>query len=58
MKRHWKTRDDKVDDLIHRWHTEYDGKLDLHEYMGLTWEDYKVWLADGTFPKGYKVPKR
>ncbi len=34
-----KTLDD-YDDQIAFWHDKYDGDLELHEYLGLSWEEY------------------
>lgn len=31
--------DDKFDELVDEWH-ESESKLPLHEYMGMTWEQY------------------
>ena len=37
----------EIDDYISNWH-EGDGQdLELHEYLGLTWEEYSLW---GTRP--------
>jgi len=30
---------DDVDDWIDRWH-DGDSKVELHEYLGMTWEEY------------------
>lgn len=38
---------DDVDDWIDRWH-EGDSKVSLHEYLGMTWEEYSNFgLAHG-----------
>jgi hypothetical protein len=31
---------DEYDDKIAFWHDQYDGDLPLHEYLGLSWEEY------------------
>lgn len=36
-----KTLDD-YDQEIAFWHDEYVGKLELHEYLGLTWDSYSL----------------
>jgi hypothetical protein len=33
-----------LDDLIDEWHDgDYD--IPLHEFLGMTWEEYKTWLS-------------
>ena len=33
-----------LDDLIEEWHnTEGDG-IPLHEFLGMTWDEYKRWV--------------
>lgn len=34
---------DDIDDYIDSWH-DGDSKLTLHEYLGLTWEQYKKYV--------------
>lgn len=34
--------EEAFDDAIDEWHTG-SSKLELHEYLGLTWEEYKRW---------------
>lgn len=34
-----KTLDD-YEDKIEEWHTIYKGDLQLHEFLGLSWEEY------------------
>jgi hypothetical protein len=36
---------DFIDELIDEWHAG-DSPLPLHEYLGMTWEEYKLWLSD------------
>jgi len=33
------------DDKIDEWHNS-DSKISLHEYLGLTEEEYKIWLKN------------
>lgn len=37
-----------IDDYIDQWH-ESDSKLDLNEYLGMTEEEYKYYIADEDF---------
>jgi len=39
---------DEIDDYIDRWSNGEDGEaLELHEYLGMSWEEYSLW---GTKP--------
>ena len=37
---------DEIDDYIDKWHDEYNGNLKLHEYLGMTDEEYNRWLTN------------
>ena len=40
---------DEIDDFIDRWHERADSRatsLPLHEYLGLTLDEYEVWVLD------------
>lgn len=40
---------DDVDDFVDRWHDDQEPwarNLELHEYLGMTHEEYEVWLCD------------
>ena len=39
-----KTSLDKFDNYIDAWHGDSKTKLRLHEYLGLSKEEYKLWL--------------
>ena len=34
---------EKIDDYIEYWHTHETGN-ELHEFLGMTWEQYEVWV--------------
>jgi hypothetical protein len=34
---------DEIDDFIEQWH-ESDSEKELHEYLGMTWEEYALWV--------------
>lgn len=36
---------DEVDDFVEEWHKS-DSKLQLHEYLGMTQEEYSFWLTN------------
>lgn len=36
---------EEIDDFIDDWHEDPQG-FDLHEYLGMTWEEYSMWVAD------------
>ena len=38
----------KVDDFIDQWHEDPNTNLLLHEYLGLTWAEYKRFVTDIT----------
>jgi len=35
---------DEIDDFIDRWHQE-TSPSELHEFLGMTWEEYSLWVA-------------
>ena len=40
---------DDIDDFVDRWHDAQEPwaqNLELHEYLGMTHEEYEVWLCD------------
>jgi hypothetical protein len=53
------TIDDRMDDLIDLWH-EGDGQgMSLHEWLGLTWDQFARWAEDPSdLPEGYEPPAR
>lgn len=34
-----------MDDKVAEWHAS-DSDLELHEYLGLTWDEYGLWLTN------------
>lgn len=38
-----KVRSDDIDDFVDRWHEAPDGR-ELHHYLGMTPEEYSLWL--------------
>lgn len=34
---------EEADDFVERWH-ESDSTMSLHKYLGLSWEDYALWV--------------
>ena len=39
---------DEIEDFIDKWHEGEEGEaLELHEYLGMSWEEYELW---GTMP--------
>lgn len=41
-----------IDDYIEKWHNEYNGNLELYEYLGMTEDEYDSWLTN---PKSLKT---
>jgi hypothetical protein len=36
---------DEIDDFVARWH-EQDFGMDLHEFLGMSWQEYEAWVHD------------
>lgn len=36
--------DDEINELIEKWHNDKETTLKLHEYLGMTWNEYAVWV--------------
>lgn len=36
---------DEIDDFIEKWH-QSDSSEELHEFLGMTWNEYAAWVAD------------
>tara|TARA_R110000851_G_scaffold179754_1_gene326921 strand:- start:110 stop:268 length:159 start_codon:yes stop_codon:yes gene_type:complete len=39
--------DDKINNLIDKWHDDEDIIEPLHEYLNMTWEEYSNWATKG-----------
>lgn len=39
---------DDVDDYVEKWH-QGDSEEDLHDYLGLTWNEYIEWVAHNSY---------
>jgi len=39
-----------IDDYIDEWHNG-DSNKELHEYLGMTWDEYKIYLETDTLPE-------
>jgi hypothetical protein len=37
---------DEIDDYVDYWHDNNEDDVDLHKFLGLTKEDYKLWVED------------
>jgi len=46
--------DEEILDKIDAWHLNEPGteNLELHEYLGWTWEQYSHWVATNEIPNG------
>ena len=41
--------EDQIDQYTHAWHYEMSGrkyKIPLHDYLGMTWGEYKTWILN------------
>ncbi len=36
---------DDIDDCIDDWH-DHDYAMELHEFLGMSWEEYRRWVAN------------
>ncbi len=36
---------DEIDDFVDDWHGNPNQDIELHEYLGMTWEEYSLWVA-------------
>ena len=36
---------DTIDDWVDAWHTDTNGEEPLHEFLGMTWEEYGLWVC-------------
>lgn len=41
---------EEIDDYIDEWH-ESDSKEELHDYLGMTFEEYGIWVENGSMLK-------
>lgn len=39
---------DEIDDFVDFWH-ESGENGELHEFLGLTWEEYSLWVSNAAF---------
>ncbi|CAN5339143.1 hypothetical protein BH09SUM1_BH09SUM1_16130 [soil metagenome] len=40
-----KAAPEEIDDYVDAWHSG-DGKLSMHEFLGMTWDEYSLWVSD------------
>lgn len=45
-----KVTNKNIDDLIDAWHDSHS-PLALHEWLGLTWEQFKYWVENKVLPR-------
>ena len=41
-----RARPEDVDDWVEAWHESPAGSGELHDFLGLTWEEYGLWARD------------
>ena len=42
---------DQIDDFVEQWHVGGSG-LSLHEFLGMSWEEYSAWVLNpGLLPR-------
>ena len=38
---------EEIDDFIELWHKD-DSDKELHDFLGMSWEEYLAWVADAS----------
>ncbi len=38
--------EDEIDDFVEQWHENDELNIELHEYLGMTWEEYSIWAMN------------
>ena len=46
------SRDD-VHEYIRKWNADKESSAKLHEYLGMTWEQYNVWADTSSLDKAF-----
>ncbi len=41
-----------IDDVVAAWHDDESITVPLHEYLGMTWDQYGAWFVSGVLPEG------
>ena len=39
---------DEIDDFVEAWHMSDSGE-ELHDYLGMTWQEYSLWVSDAGY---------
>lgn len=45
----------RIHDAIERWHNGEGSDQQLHEYLGLTWDEFCCWFAENRLPEGHPL---
>lgn len=48
---------DRIDSHIDAWHQSIDTDQPLHEYLGMTWEQYSRWVTDPSTLNELRAPR-
>lgn len=38
--------EEEIDDFVEKWHEDESLNVELHEYLGMNWEDYSIWATN------------
>lgn len=38
-------KEDEIDDFVEKWHEDENTTQELHEYLGMSWEEYSAWVT-------------
>ena len=49
----------ELEDLVAAWHKSGDEETrELHEYLGMTFDEYAEWVMSNELPENYEIPNR
>lgn len=53
-----KLSEQQIDDLVELWHSDDNAfpGVDLHDFLGWTWEGYRTWAESGVIPAQVSPP--
>lgn len=37
--------EDEIDEFVDSWHEDEDTDIELHEYLGMNWDEYSLWAT-------------
>jgi hypothetical protein len=46
---------ERLDEQVEEWHHGEGGAMPLHQYLGMTWEQYAFWTENGDIPPEFHL---